>query len=114
MKSSIDLTPEEIEIRMKYDKLRKRYNETVGTLVFVKCVVCKGSGLSASAGSSIWVDNTYCGKCKGFGGEYISKELAIECDMCKSLKDKKECKKCGGSGYVDWIENIVGKRLDNE
>lgn len=104
---SINLSSSEICTRMKFDEIRRKYVGKQGNFVFVKCRSCKGTGLVLSG--EMWDCSSYCEKCRGFGGEFVSKELAIECDECKGLEDEK-CSKCSGSGYVDWIENIVGRR----
>jgi len=104
----IELSPGEVEARIEFDRIKKEHDQV--NFVFVKCRSCKGTGLVLSG--DMWDGSSYCEKCRGFGGEFISRQLAIECDKCKGLEDKKRCNKCGGSGYVDWIENIVGQRKE--
>jgi DnaJ-class molecular chaperone len=110
MSKAITLTPNEIELRIRFDNVRKNYSKKDGTYVFVKCDYCKGTGLILSG--EMWDCSSYCAKCKGFGGEFVLKEMVIECDKCRELEDKKGCDKCKGTGYLDWLENIIGKRKD--
>jgi len=113
MIKSIELSPGQIQARIEFDKIKKEHDQV--NFVFVKCRSCKGTGLvvGGSSFSYTWDGSSYCEKCRGFGGEFISRQLAIECDECKGFEDKKSCSKCGGSGYVDWIENIVGQRRED-
>jgi len=101
------LTTSEIELLLKFDDIKKLHKEENSNLVFVKCITCKGTGLAKYG--DIWINNGYCDYCNGFGGEFILKDLVIKCDKCDGLD--KECSKCGGSYYVNWLENIVGKRI---
>lgn len=112
MSKAITLTPSEVELRMRFDNLKRKYSEKQGTYVFVKCDSCGGTGLvTGNSGCGYtWDCESYCAKCKGFSGEFVLKELVIECDKCKGLEDKKGCDKCKGTGYLDWVENIIGKR----
>ena len=47
-----------------------------------------------------------CPRCQGDGKTYYS----YMNDM-KIYRAAEICTKCDGHGYLDWIENIVGKRL---
>ena len=38
----------------------------------------------------------------------------IICPKCKGYKKIFYCSKCKGTGKVDWIENIVGKKEDDD
>jgi len=46
-----------------------------------------------------------CDQCQGSGKVPVSKHNGIT--VIESLK---QCPKCVGTGKVDWIENVVGKR----
>ena len=44
-----------------------------------------------------------CSKCKGIG-------LVFKIKSNKGIIFKNECPKCQGTGKLDWIENVVGKK----
>ena len=51
-----------------------------------------------------------CSKCEGTGR--VDRHYS-EVHEGKTLIFYRLCPKCGGDGKLDWIENIVGKKLDN-
>lgn len=42
-----------------------------------------------------------CLTCRGTGKRYIVREREN-----KTIYEPKQCNRCGGSGYMDWIDNI--------
>ena len=109
------LSLDEMEIRVKFDAARARYVSIYGESVFEKCKSCNGTGLFLEGrpdSRGVWDCNSYCSDCDGFGGKFILGEIIFECTVCKNehLSERIHCKKCLGSGYIDWIENITNKR----
>jgi hypothetical protein len=105
---------DEVEIRIKFDLARSKYVVIYGESIFKKCNVCKGTGLYINQYTSegpVWDCDWYCGDCNGYGGMFVLGEVIFECSECKSdhRYERIHCKKCNGSGYVDWVENIIGK-----
>lgn len=55
-------------------------------------------------------------KSKGNPNEYLNSLLV--CDKCKgtgvefNIVGKSNCSKCTGHGWVDWVENVTGKKFD--
>ena len=40
-------------------------------------------------------------------------EGVVVCDQCQGVfPDKYNCPKCLGEGRLDWVEKIVGRRID--
>ena len=108
------LSLDEMEIRIHFDMVRSKYVEMYGESIFNKCVSCKGTGLftdETSLGYS-WDCNSYCSDCDGYGGKFIMGEVIFECNECKGEHryEKIHCKKCQGSGYVDWVGNIINNQ----
>jgi hypothetical protein len=59
-----------------------------------------------------------CKSCNGTGIEEIKNEYVEYYDRgfvhkVPSLSSIVFCKKCLGSGKLDWIENVTGKKSDN-
>jgi len=108
------LNLDEMEIRIKFDSARAKYTAIYGESIFKKCVSCKGTGLFTGTSSFgyTWDCNSYCSDCDGFGGMFTLGEIIFECNECKGEHqyEKVHCKKCHGTGYVDWIENLINKQ----
>jgi hypothetical protein len=109
------LSLDEMEVRIKFDAARAKYVEMYGEAIFKKCISCKGTGLYIDQFTStgpVWDCNSYCSDCNGYGGEFVLDGLIFECNECKGEHwyERADCKKCNGGGYVDWIENIIGKQ----
>lgn len=109
------LSLDEMEIRLKFDTARSKYVGIYGESIFEKCIFCKGNGLYIDqyvSSEPVWDCNSYCSECDGYGGMFILGEIIFECNECKGEHqyEKLHCKKCHGSGYVDWIENIINKQ----
>jgi len=51
-----------------------------------------------------------CPRCKGKGRytEYFYDIVGFS--GCVSWKEKVFCKKCNGTGKLDWVEKVVGKK----
>jgi len=103
-----------VEMRVKFDTARSKYVAIYGEVIFKKCESCRGTGLyidQYTAEGPVWDCTSYCGDCDGYGGEFVLGEVIFECNECKGeyKHEKSQCKKCGGSGYVDWIENIIDR-----
>jgi len=97
----------EVEKRIRFDLARVKYTIIYGDSIFVKCKTCNGTGLGGITkfeNSIGWDCNSYCSVCEGFGGMFILGETIFKCDKCDG--DIK-CGKCAGTGYVDFLENIL-------
>jgi len=109
---SVMLTQQEVEHRINFDKARAKYIKMYGESIFDRCQSCNGIGLAnlqPLVDSVAWDGSSYCSDCDGFGGKFVLGAEVFECDHCKhlSLSERKHCKKCNGTGFVDWIENIL-------
>lgn len=101
----------EVERRIRFDLAKVKYTVMYGDSIFVKCKTCKGTGLSGITshfgGECIsWDCSSYCSDCEGFGGMFILGETIFKCNMCDGRGDVR-CTKCSGTGYVDFLENIL-------
>jgi len=108
------LSLEEMEVRIKFDMTRSKYVAIYSESIFNKCEYCKGTGLYIDQYTSegpVWDCTSYCDDCGGYGGKFVLGEVIFECNECKREyhREKIHCKKCQGSGYVDWITNIINK-----
>jgi len=107
------LSLDEVEIRTRFDLARVRYIDKYGESIFEKCTSCNGTGLVTGNSSFgvTWDCDSYCSDCDGYGGKFVLGEVIFECNECKGeyRHERIHCKKCHGSSYVDWIENIINK-----
>jgi len=53
-----------------------------------------------------------CDKCDGSGVIIKTKNTMYKLEHI-SYDMKTKCKHCKGDGYLDWIENVVGKELSD-
>jgi len=53
-----------------------------------------------------------CPKCEGFGQQPEEYPIIIKYPLSnfRHKRYSNACKKCHGTGEIDWIENIVGKQ----
>lgn len=102
------------EIIQKAKKLNVQFN---------KCEHCNGTGL---IGVVSWINGAgvmdhswsgeYCNKCEGLGF-YIPDDNGVLflCPTCngKISQYRYPCEKCGGIGFVDWIENVTRRAVND-
>lgn len=90
---------------------RRKYTYLYGDEVFETCKVCSGIGCKtlATPDSPEAYLIPICEECNGFGGKFVLGELIFKCDFCNSeARDPKSvCPKCQGTGYVDFLENVL-------
>jgi hypothetical protein len=105
---------DEIELRIKFDMIKSKYISIYGESIFLKCTTCKGTGLftEKDVNHKFWDCDSFCSECNGYGGMFVLGEIIFECNECKDKREKFQCKKCRGSRFNDWIENIVGKPVN--
>jgi len=103
---------------------------SISTLDLCKCRKCKGTGLKnvhydSKGNWTSWDGASYCEYCKGVGYHNptdIDKSL-YRCCICNGegyIKNDpmntpynpypKDCPNCKGFGFVNWIENLFGKK----
>lgn len=99
------------------------------TLSLCRCRKCKGTGLdkvyySTDGKWTSWDATSYCDYCKGVG--YLNPnefdKTLYKCCICNgegfilnpmhgtNNPFPKDCPNCKGFGFVDWIENLFGKK----
>ena len=103
------------------DKIRNILLKTVpsDTLDRMKCRKCQGTGLSVFDGVG-WDGSSFCDYCNGIG--YLDSKN-IDYNLCKccfcngeGIVDREDhfrkikCSHCKGFGYINWIENLFGKK----
>jgi DnaJ-class molecular chaperone len=101
------------------DFLKKTYKSDL--LDRMKCRKCQGTGLSVFDGVG-WDGSSFCDTCKGIG--YLdSKNIdytLCKCSFCngegvveeRGYIRKMRCNHCNGFGYINWIENLFGKKTE--
>ena len=110
----------QILVRVFKEKLAS--TELEEKIKFDKCPDCKGTGLydvhtfQVEKANGEWgVDHSwgglYCMNCRGIGHVNIDNHHIFEkCSLCKGKGVRRYdniCLKCGGIGYLFWIDNIM-------
>jgi DnaJ-class molecular chaperone len=104
------------KVYTKLEKLTKKYPEILDKYNLKECPHCDGSGLAnyqkLSTGDYSWDGVSFCDECDGTGygpWENIEKYIfelfeAFFCSKCGG----DGCRKCSGTGFVDWITHARG------